>query len=58
MEKRNVVEQRRTPQNELTRPDENWDKTAANLFETPPVIPADKKSEKPATKESTDVGTE
>lgn len=32
MEKRNVVEDRRTPKHELNRPDEDWDKTAAAEF--------------------------
>ena len=32
MEKRNVVEERRTPDQEISRPDENWDKTAAAEF--------------------------
>ena len=31
-EKRNVVEQKRTPDPELNRKDEHWDKEAANEF--------------------------
>ena len=34
MEKRNVVEPRRTPRKELKRPDDNWDKEAAAEFTT------------------------
>lgn len=32
MEKRNVVEDRRTPAHEITRKDEDWDKQAAAQF--------------------------
>jgi hypothetical protein len=32
MEKRNVVEQERTPEHEYSRPDEDWDKHAADLM--------------------------
>jgi hypothetical protein len=32
MEKRNVVEDRRTPDHEISRPDEDWDKQAADAF--------------------------
>lgn len=41
MEKRNVVEDKRTPEHEITRPDEHWDKDASDLFEQPlkPVKP-------------------
>ena len=42
MEKRNVVEEKRTPDEEITRPDENWDKRAADEFKpatTQPVLP-------------------
>jgi len=43
MEKCNVVEDKRTPKDELNRPDENWDKHAAAEFtikEIPmPVMP-------------------
>jgi len=37
-EKRNVVEEKRTPKPELTRPDEHWDKDAADKF-MPPATP-------------------
>lgn len=37
MEKRNVVEDKRTPDHEIKRTDEDWDKTAAKAF-IPPVI--------------------
>ena len=40
MEKRNVAEKHRTPENELKRSDENWDKEAASEFK--PVV--DKKN--------------
>lgn len=43
MEKRNVVENKRTPEHELTRPDDNWDKQAADEF-----IPVIKVEPKPA----------
>lgn len=33
MEKRNVVEEDRTPEDELSRPDDDWDKTAADIFD-------------------------
>ena len=36
MEKRNVVEERRTPDHEFTRTDEDWDKTAAVAFDPLP----------------------
>ena len=40
MEKRNVAEENRTPEPELKREDENWDKTAAALFVAPkPEMP-------------------
>jgi len=45
MEKRNVVEELRTPKQELERPDEDWDKQAADKFvpvikvEPKPVVP-------------------
>ena len=32
MEKRNIVEQRRTPADELQRPDDHWDKLAVDMF--------------------------
>jgi hypothetical protein len=32
MEKRNVVEEQRTPDHEITRADDDWDKTAAASF--------------------------
>ncbi len=32
LEKRNVVEGKRTPEHELDRPDSNWDKEAAAEF--------------------------
>lgn len=32
MEKRNVVEVRRTPKHEITRKDDDWDKQAAARF--------------------------
>ena len=32
MEKRNVVESKRTPEPEFSRPDENWDKDAAEMM--------------------------
>jgi hypothetical protein len=35
MEKRNVVETRRTPEHELTRKDVDWDKQAADAFQVP-----------------------
>jgi hypothetical protein len=35
MEKRNVVEEKRTPDHEFTRPDEHWDKQAAEIFQQP-----------------------
>jgi hypothetical protein len=38
MEKRNVVEDKRTPEHEISRPDENWDKKAADQFK-PVVVP-------------------
>jgi hypothetical protein len=43
MEKRNVVEDKRTPEHELTRPDEHWDKEAAAAFK-----PVSKPKEQPA----------
>lgn len=33
MEKRNLVEEKRTPEHELRRADEDWDKQAAAEFE-------------------------
>jgi hypothetical protein len=45
MEKRNVVEEKRTPDHELSRPDENWDKKAASEFI--PVIKVEPKPAKP-----------
>ena len=36
MEKRNVVEDKRTPEAEISRPDENWDKQAAQEFKPVP----------------------
>lgn len=36
MEKRNVVEEGRTPCVEFTRSDEHWDKQAANAFSLKP----------------------
>jgi hypothetical protein len=44
MEKRNVVEGRRTPEHELDRADSNWDKEAAEAFQKPAqpaVIPVE-----------------
>ena len=41
MEKRNVVESKRTPKEELARKDEHWDKEAAELFK-PAAKPVDK----------------
>jgi len=38
MEKRNVVEEKRTPDHEFTRPDEHWDKKAADMFQTLPPV--------------------
>ena len=46
MEKRNVCEEHRTPEHELTRPDEHWDKKAADQFV--PVIKVDPVPAKPA----------
>ena len=46
MEKRNVVQDKRTPEHELTRPDEHWDKDAADKFV--PVIKIEPKPAKPA----------
>lgn len=42
MEKRNVIEPRRTPDHELDRPDSDWDKEAAAEFKQPeqPELPA------------------
>lgn len=42
MVKCNVVEERRTPDSEIKRADENWDKEAASQFKMPtkPVVPA------------------
>ena len=45
MEKQNVVEEKRTPDHELSRPDENWDKKAADKF-----IPVIKVEPAPAPK--------
>lgn len=42
MEKQNVVESERTPDMELNREDEHWDKTAAQKFE-PTVEPVQSK---------------
>ena len=41
MEKCNVVEEKRTPDREIKRADENWDKEAASQFKMPakPVLP-------------------
>jgi len=33
MEKRNVVSEGRTPEHEITRTDDDWDKHAADAFE-------------------------
>ena len=38
-EKRNVVEEKRTPEHEFQRHDDNWDKQAADAFEAPSVVP-------------------
>lgn len=40
MIKCNVVEERRTPNEEIKRADENWDKEAASVFTIPPPPPA------------------
>ena len=39
LEKQNVAEENRTPEEELNRPDENWDKEAAAEFVTVPAVP-------------------
>ena len=46
MEKRNVAEELRTPKEELDRPDENWDKQAADEFKlvTKPEVKAEIRS--------------
>ena len=50
MEKRNVVENKRTPDHEKDREDEHWDKEAANEFQEPePRAPAAKPT-KPSPK--------
>lgn len=46
MEKRNVCEEKRTPEHELTRPDEHWDKKAADQFV--PIIKVEPVPVKPA----------
>jgi len=38
MEKRNVVEDKRTPEPEYSRPDEDWDKAAADMMNVPADI--------------------
>ena len=43
MEKRNVVENKRTPDDELNREDEDWDKAAAAMM--CPLTDAQKKKE-------------
>ena len=41
MEKRNVVEEKRTPDHERERRDENWDKEAADTFATGKLVKRD-----------------
>jgi len=38
LEKRNVVEDKRTPDHELNRSDDNWDKEAADIFKSPSKV--------------------
>jgi len=49
MEKRNVVNDKRTPEPELSRPDADWDKKAADLMDPPAEAEAIKDS-KPGDK--------
>ena len=42
MEKRNVVEEKRTPEPELARSDDNWDKDAAHMMVIGNMIAASK----------------
>ena len=53
MEKRNVVEKDRTPESELGRSDQDWDKNAADVFEVSHVdaeIIIDGKAQTPSKK--------
>lgn len=47
MEKRNVVQEDRTPEPEFSRPDADWDKKAADLMNPPDQAEDVKEDSKP-----------